>query len=250
LNRSGHYLVVWGERSPWGRSPQGLPGRHVMSCSERLCEASTSKAPAHSRIKTCTKPRIAVSCSFACMSGPPGNSSSSSSNGFLEQLQGIASGTSHNLPILKAKPKQRQSKSKTKAKRRQSENTARAMQRQSEGKARERQDGPIRKPKQLETIILHHLGYLGSCRGHLGTILGHLLIMLSDFGVSLEQFWPILGQLSPSWGYLGTLFGPAWGHLGLFGAISSHLGGIFWGSFKPSRGKFEVNLRSARGNLR
>ena len=161
-----------------------------MSCSERLCEASTSKAPAHSRIKTCTKPRIAVSCSFACMSGPPGNSSSSSSNGFLEQLQGIASGTSHNLPILKAKPKQRQSKSKTKAKRRQSENTARAMQRQSEGKARERQDGPIRKPKQLETIILHHLG---SCRGHPGTILGHLLIMLSDFGVSLEQFWPILG---------------------------------------------------------
>ena len=166
------------------------------------------------------------------MSGPPGNSSSSSSNGFLEQLQGIAS---------------RQSKSKTKAKRRQSENTARAMQRQSEGKARERQDGPIRKPKQLETIILHHLG---SCRGHLGTILGHLLIMLSDFGVSLEQFWPILGQLSPSWGYLGTLFGPAWGHLGLFGAISSHIGGIFWGIFKPSRGKFEVNLRSARGNLR
>ena len=139
-----------------------------MSCSERLCEASTSKAPAHSRIKTCTKPRIAVSCSFACMSGSPGNSSSSSSNGFLEQLQGIASGTSHNLPILKAKPKQRQSKSKTKAKRRQSENTARAMQRQSEGKARERQDGPIRKPKQLESLRQSSCTILG----HVGAILG------------------------------------------------------------------------------
>lgn len=132
-----------------------------MSCSERLCEASTSKAPAHSRIKTCTKPRIAVSCSFACMSGPPGNSSSSSSNGFLEQLQGIASGTSHNLPILKAKqakPKQRQSKSKTKAKRRPSENTARAMQRQSAKMAQYAQYESPNSLRQSSCTILGHVG--------------------------------------------------------------------------------------------
>ena len=43
---------------------------------------------------------------------------------------------------------------------------------------------------------------------------------------NLKQSWPILAQLAPSWGYLGTLFGPAWGYLVLLGAILSHRGTI------------------------
>ena len=46
---------------------------------------------------------------------------------------------------------------------------------------------------------------------------------MGDFGDLLEQLWSNLG---PSWGYLGTLFGLAWGYLVLLGAILSHLGTI------------------------
>ena len=42
----------------------------------------------------------------------------------------------------------------------------------------------------------------------------------------MEQSWPILAKLAPSGGYLGTLFGLAWGYLVLLGAILSHLGTI------------------------
>ena len=42
----------------------------------------------------------------------------------------------------------------------------------------------------------------------------------------MEQSWPILTQLAPSGGYLGTLFGLAWGYLVLLGAILSNLGTI------------------------
>ena len=31
----------------------------------------------------------------------------------------------------------------------------------------------------------------------------------------MQQSWAILAQLAPSWGYFGTLFGPAGGYLGL-----------------------------------
>ena len=42
----------------------------------------------------------------------------------------------------------------------------------------------------------------------------------------MRQSWAILAQLVPSWGYFGSLFGPAGGCPGLVGDILSHLKGF------------------------
>ena len=67
---------------------------------------------------------------------------------------------------------------------------------------------------------------VGPSLGHLGTYSCDSERCWGFAGATLEESWPILAKLAQSGGYLGTLFGLAWGYLVLLGAILSHLGTI------------------------